>query len=110
MTSAIRRTRVNRSIRTKLRGPQSFAKATGASSPNAYGLFVTLRQSVLAHSGEALASRKQFQTLKSYDQDSLIEFLKTLQVLPPGTPFLVVDENFHEKRWPPLALISQEKK
>ena len=34
-----------------------------------------------------------------YDQDSLIEFLKTLQVLPPGTPYLVVDENFREKKW-----------
>lgn len=75
-----------------------------------HGLFVTLRQSVLAHSGEALGSRRQFQALKSYDQDSLVEFLKTLQVLPPGTPYLVVDENFHEKRWPPLSPISQEKK
>jgi hypothetical protein len=75
-----------------------------------HGLFVTLRQSVLAHSGEALASRKQFQALKSYDEDSLIEFLKTLQVLPPGTPYLVVDENFHEKGWPPRSLIPQEKK
>jgi hypothetical protein len=36
---------------------------------------------------------------KLYDHDSLIEFLKTLQVLPPGTPHLVVDENFHEKHW-----------
>ena len=64
-----------------------------------HGLFTTLRQSVLAHSGEALQSRAQFQALKPYDQDSLIEFLKTLRVLPPGTPHLVVDENFHEKRW-----------
>jgi len=74
-----------------------------------HGLFVTLRQSVLAHSGEALASRKQFQGLKSYDQDSLIEFLKTLRVLPPGTPYLIVDENFQEKHWPPAPLISQSK-
>ena len=63
-----------------------------------HGLFVTLRHSVLALSGEALGSRGQFQALKSYDQNSLIEFLKTLQVLPPGTPYLVVDESFHEKR------------
>ena len=64
-----------------------------------HGLFTTLRQSVLAHSGEALQSRAQFQALKPYDQDCLIEFLKTLQVLPPGTPHLIVDENFREKRW-----------
>lgn len=66
-----------------------------------HGRFTTLRQSVLAHSGEALRSRQQFDALSTYDQDSLIEFLKTLQVLPPGTPYLIVDENFKEKRWPP---------
>jgi len=71
-----------------------------------HGLFTTLRRAVLAHSGEALQSRKQFEHLKEYDQDSLIEFLKTLQVLPPGTPYLVVDENFREKRWPPPSRLS----
>jgi Di-haem oxidoreductase, putative peroxidase len=65
-----------------------------------HGLFTTMRQSVLAHSGEALQSRTNFQALKPYDQDSLIEFLKTLQVLPPGTPYLIVDENFKPKKWP----------
>jgi hypothetical protein len=44
-----------------------------------------MRKSILAHSGEALASRKAFQALSAYDQASLIEFLKSLQVLPPGT-------------------------
>lgn len=68
-----------------------------------HGMFTTLRQSVMAHSGEALQTRARFQQLSRYDQDALIEFLKTLQVLPPGTPYLVVDENFHEKRWPPPA-------
>ncbi len=66
-----------------------------------HGLFTTLRQSVMAHSGEALESRRQFASLEQYDQDSLIEFLKTLQVLPPGTAHLIVDENFQEKHWPP---------
>jgi cytochrome c peroxidase len=65
-----------------------------------HGLFTTLRKSVKAHAGEALQSRKQFDALPAYDQDSVIEFLKTLQVLPPGTPYLIVDENFKEKRWP----------
>ncbi len=68
-----------------------------------HGLFTTLRESVLAHSGEALQSRTAFQGMTNYDQDSLIEFLKTLQVLPPGTPSLIVDENFHPKAWPPVA-------
>lgn len=63
------------------------------------GMFTTLRQAVLAHSGEALDSRRAFQTAPAYEQDSLIEFLKSLQVLPPGTTDLIVDENFHKKVW-----------
>lgn len=68
-----------------------------------HGLFTTLRQSVLAHSGEALASRRSFEKADEYDQDSLIEFLKTLQVLPPGTKYLVVDEKFQPRSWPPAS-------
>jgi Di-haem oxidoreductase, putative peroxidase len=64
------------------------------------GIFTTLRQAVLAHSGEALESRKAFQAAPGYQQDALIEFLKSLQVLPPGTQNLVVDENYHAKTWP----------
>jgi hypothetical protein len=75
-----------------------------------HGLYTTLRQSVLAHFGEALHSRTQFQALKAYDQDSLIEFLKTLQVLPPGTPCTIVDENFREKQWPPPTFCKTAKK
>jgi len=71
-----------------------------------HGLFTTMRQAVLAHSGEASDSRKRFQNASEYDQDSLIEFLKTLQVLPPGTRDLVVDENFRPKEWPPTVLRS----
>jgi len=68
-----------------------------------HGLFTTLRQSVLAHHGEALAERRAFQALAEYDQDSLIEFLKTLQVLPPGTKHLVVDEKFAPRDWPEIT-------
>jgi hypothetical protein len=66
-----------------------------------HGRFTTLRQSVLAHSGEALAQRKAFEVLSKYEQDSVIEFLKSLQVLPPGTKDLIVDEQFHKRDWPP---------
>jgi hypothetical protein len=55
-----------------------------------HGLFTTIRESVLAHAGEALASRQAFETASTYEQDSLIEFLKTLQVLPPDTREIVV--------------------
>jgi hypothetical protein len=66
-----------------------------------HGLFTTLRQSVLAHSGEALDTRRAFQQLPVDEQDDLIEFLKTLQVLPPGTKGLIVDEIFRAREWPP---------
>src|SRR6184192_4158223 len=55
-----------------------------------HGQYTTLRQAVLAHAGEALASRQAFEASGKYEQDSLIEFLKTLQVLPPDTRELVV--------------------
>ena len=66
-----------------------------------HGLFTTLRQSVLAHAGEALESRSGFQKLPADEQDDMIEFLKSLQVLPPGTKDLIVDENFQSRQWPP---------
>ncbi len=79
-----------------------------------HGLFTTMRRAVLAHSGEALESRQAFQKLPAGEQDALIEFLKTLQVLPPGTKDLIVDENFRPRTWPPPAgkvtqLVSERK-
>lgn len=68
-----------------------------------HGLFTTMRTSILAHAGEALEERKAFEALPKYDKDSLIEFLKTLQVLPPGTKHRIVDENFQLREWPPIA-------
>ena len=66
-----------------------------------HGKFTTLRQALLAHAGEADASSRAFRNLDKYEQDSLIEFLKTLKVLPAGTPALVVDEAGRPKQWPP---------
>jgi hypothetical protein len=66
-----------------------------------HGRFTTLRQAVLAHHGEALAERRAFELLPAADQNALIEFLKTLQVLPPGTPHLIVDERYQPRPWPP---------
>ncbi len=66
-----------------------------------HGQFTTLREAVLAHCGEALAARQEFAALPAHDQDALIEFLKTLQVLPAGVKHLVVDERHHPKNWPP---------
>jgi CxxC motif-containing protein (DUF1111 family) len=66
-----------------------------------HGMFTTLRQAVLAHHGEAAESRAGFVNASEYDQDSVIEFLKTLQVLPPAAQSLYVDENFKPREWPP---------
>jgi cytochrome c peroxidase len=67
-----------------------------------HGKFTTMREAILAHSGEALASRKAFEALHSNQRDSVIEFLKSLQILPPGTKNLVIDdERGHPKAWPP---------
>jgi CxxC motif-containing protein (DUF1111 family) len=58
-----------------------------------HGLYTTMREATLAHAGEALGSRMAFQNLTPYDQDSVIEFLKSLQILAAGTKCAVVDEN-----------------
>ena len=57
------------------------------------GKFTTMRDEIrLGHNGEASASRAAFQALPPSQQDSVIEFLKSLQVLPPGSACLTVDE------------------
>jgi hypothetical protein len=60
-----------------------------------HGLYTTMREATLAHSGEALGSRMAFQSLSQYDQDSVIEFLKSLRILPARTKCTVVDEDMH---------------
>jgi hypothetical protein len=66
-----------------------------------HGKFTTLREAVLAHAGEAEPVMERFRALSPYEKASIIEFLKTLQVLPPGTRHLIVDENGRPKHWPP---------
>jgi CxxC motif-containing protein (DUF1111 family) len=69
-----------------------------------HGLFTTMRQAVLAHAGEALDERSAFERLAKYDQDALIEFLKSLRVLPPGSSALIVDERYQPRAWQPARL------
>jgi hypothetical protein len=72
-----------------------------ASKPNFYhhGKFTTMREAVMAHAGEAKQSGDQFKALSAHEKDCLIEFLKTLQNLPPGTESLIVDEKFRPRTW-----------
>jgi hypothetical protein len=71
-----------------------------------HGLFTTLRSSVLDHNGEAKTARLAFEALPEATKDAVIEFLKTLQVLPPGTKGRVVDENYEPRAWPPQPPIT----
>lgn len=66
-----------------------------------HGKFTTAREAVEAHNGEALSQRQTFDALPIDRQNAVIEFLKSLQVLPPGAGSLVVDEHGKPKRWPP---------
>ena len=61
-------------------------KLWGAANERPYfhhGKFTTLRDATLAHDGEALDTRLAFEALDDGDQDRIIEFLKSLQVVPP---------------------------
>ena len=59
-----------------------------------HGLYTTMRESILAHQGEAAQSSSAFKALSADGQNAVVEFLKSLQILPAGTPCLVVDENY----------------
>lgn len=47
-----------------------------------HGMYTTIREAVLAHHGEAQDTFLAFQSLSKYDQDSIIEFLKSLRIVP----------------------------
>lgn len=66
-----------------------------------HGQYTTMRQAIEAHRGEALQSYQNWTSLSDYERDSIIEFLKTLQVLPEGTKHLVVDQRGKQKKWKP---------
>jgi mono/diheme cytochrome c family protein len=67
-----------------------------------HGRFTTLREAVLNHFGEADGTRLAFLSLDDYARNCVIEFLKSLQVLPAGTEALVVDERMKPRNWPPF--------
>jgi cytochrome c peroxidase len=64
-----------------------------------HGLYTTLREAVLAHAGEAEGSALAYNALSSAEQDAIIEFLKSLQVLPPGSRFRVIDDRGLPRAW-----------
>ena len=69
-----------------------------------HGLFTTMREAVLAHAGEAQDSRQSFLSLSPYDQDSVIEFLKSLQILPESAQSQCVNQDGRSIACPPGIL------
>ena len=66
-----------------------------------HGLYTTMRDEVLAHGGEAQAVTGAFNALSAYDQNSIIEFLKSLQILGPKAKSLCEDQNGNDITCPP---------
>ena len=64
-----------------------------------HGKFTTMRQAIEAHAGEAQAQADAWAALSDHERNSIIEFLKTLQVLPEDTPCLVIDEKGRCRPW-----------
>lgn len=56
------------------------------------GDLTTLTEAIHAHGGEARVSREAYLALPDFAHDAIIDLLKSLQMLPPDTPQLVVDE------------------
>jgi cytochrome c peroxidase len=70
-------------------------KLWGAGNTGPYfhhGQYTTLREAILAHRGESLPQYNAFMALSAEEQDSIIEFLKSLQVLPLGESRLVITD------------------
>lgn len=63
-----------------------------------HGQYTTIRQAIEAHRGEAYDTYVKWTTLSNDKKNSVIEFLKTLQVLPEGSKHLVIDEHGNKKR------------
>lgn len=66
-----------------------------------HGKFTTMREAIEAHRGEAEDSHDAWSALDDGERDAVIEFLKTLRVLPENTQHRIVDERLRPRQWPP---------
>ncbi len=72
----------------------------GSSSPYFHhGKFTTLREAIEAHGGEASTVRSNWHGLAEADRASLVEFLKSLRILPEGAKSLVIDAKGKKAKW-----------
>jgi hypothetical protein len=69
----------------------------GSTAPYGHrGDLTTITEAILHHAGEARPQRERFVALPEEDQAAIVEFLKTLQVLPPGAPPEVTEGQLRE--------------
>lgn len=62
----------------------------GNSAPFGHrGDLTTISEAILAHGGEGRAAKEEFNGLSPQDQAKVVEFLKSLQVLPEGSELVV---------------------
>jgi hypothetical protein len=52
----------------------------------------TITEAIEHHAGEARPSRTNYMALTPYERAAVVEFLKTLQVLPSGSPLIIYEE------------------
>ena len=52
----------------------------------------TIKEAIMAHGGEAAESRSLFEQLKESEQRALVTYLKTLQILPEGSPHCIEEK------------------
>lgn len=65
----------------------------GNSDPYGHrGDLTTMTDAIFHHGGDARASRDKFFAASSYDQASVVEFLKSMQVLPAGSNLVVFED------------------
>jgi hypothetical protein len=64
------------------------------------GRCTTVTEAINIHGGEAQPARDAWAALSQDQKNEVFQFLKSLQVLPPGSPSLVVDENGHPQTGP----------
>ena len=64
----------------------------GNSAPYGHaGYLTTISEAILVHGGEARDSRDAFAALSKEDQEAIVGFLKSLQVLPVGSPRMITE-------------------
>jgi hypothetical protein len=53
----------------------------------------TISEAIEHHAGEGRPSLMRYLSLSAYQRAAVVEFLKTLQILPPGSPMVIKEEN-----------------